>query len=145
LPTPLPSPTASVSGISQFWGPEIQRWDDLILLSAEAYEFDPDLIAAIIAIESGGNENIVSHSGACGLMQVMASDTASVEPQMFKDRPTCQELKDPAFNVEWGTSYLAVLYRSYKDLRDALKHYGPRNVDYYYADLVLELYGKSKN
>src|SRR5271156_3896814 len=50
--------------------------DRLFRAAAELYSIDPDLIAAIASVESGGNSNAVSPKGAEGLMQLMPA-TAS--------------------------------------------------------------------
>ena len=39
--------------------------------AAELYSIDPDLLAAIASVESGGNSDAVSPKGAQGLMQLM--------------------------------------------------------------------------
>jgi hypothetical protein len=54
------------------------RTDNYRLFHAagELYSLDPDLIAAIAAVESGGNSDAVSPKGAQGLMQLMPA-TAS--------------------------------------------------------------------
>ena len=45
--------------------------DRLFRAAAELYSIDPDLLAAIAAVESGGNSEAVSPKGAQGLMQLM--------------------------------------------------------------------------
>jgi Transglycosylase SLT domain len=50
--------------------------DRLIRAAAELYSIDPDLLAAIASVESGGNSDAVSPKGAQGLMQLMPA-TAS--------------------------------------------------------------------
>jgi hypothetical protein len=45
--------------------------DRLIRAAAELYSIDPDLLAAIASVESGGNSDAVSPKGAQGLMQLM--------------------------------------------------------------------------
>jgi len=45
--------------------------DRLFRAAAELYSIDPDLLAAIATVESGGNSDAVSHKGAQGLMQLM--------------------------------------------------------------------------
>jgi len=45
--------------------------DRLIRAAAELYSIDPDLLAAIASVESGGNADAVSPKGAQGLMQLM--------------------------------------------------------------------------
>ena len=54
------------------------------------------------------------------------------------------ELYDPEFNISYGTRMLSNLNNKYSNLRDALMAYGPANVGYYYADIVLGLYESYK-
>lgn len=135
----------------EFPAPEYQYSWDKILSHCEAIEnssvqwgFEPELIASIIMIESGGESSAISQSGAIGLMQIMSSDGLSGQlyGDYFSNRPTVIELLDPRFNIEWGTSFLASLLKSYGDnIREALFHYGPTNVGYEdYADKVLSVY-----
>jgi soluble lytic murein transglycosylase-like protein len=58
----------------------------------------------------------------------------------FANRPTIEELQDPSFNIEYGTHMLAGLIARLGNLREALKAYGPMDVDYRYADTVLAIY-----
>lgn len=123
------------------WPEPIQKWDYIIVPVAEQYMMDPDLIRAVIYVESYGRELVVSKSGACGLMQVMARDSSQVRPWLFRDRPTCAELKDPEFNIRWGVQYLATLYHVWgDDWREALMHYGPLYRGYEYADQIIALW-----
>ena len=49
------------------------QWMPISQKAGAAWGVDPQLITAIIAIESGGNPNAVSKSNAIGLMQLKAS------------------------------------------------------------------------
>ncbi len=122
----------------------IQQWCHLITRYANLHNLDPDLIAAVIWQESGGNPDAYSKSGAVGLMQVMPRDGLAASFQCkngpcFENRPTIVELGDPEFNVGFGTEMLANLIQHHGSTRDALKAYGPMDVGYYYADKVLNL------
>ena len=46
------------------------QWMPISEKAGAAWGVDPQLITAIIAIESGGNPTVVSKSGAVGLMQL---------------------------------------------------------------------------
>ena len=135
--------------VSQKYPPEITQWCDLITKFSKRTGLDPDLIAALIWQESGGNPVAYSHSGAVGLMQVMPRDglAASFMCQngpCFVNRPSIAELQDPKFNVRYGTGMLAGLLGRYGNMRDALKYYGPKDVGYYYADKVLGIFESYK-
>ena len=58
----------------------------------------------------------------------------------FASRPTIEELSDPSYNVEFGTRMLERLVNKVGSLREALKAYGPMDMNYSYADRVLAIY-----
>ncbi len=122
----------------------VRQWCGLISMFAAKNSLDPDLIAAVIWQESGGNPIAYSKSGAVGLMQVMPKDGISASFQCpngpcFSNRPTIAQLQDPEFNISYGTGMLAELRQLRGNTREALKAYGPMDVGYYYADKVLNL------
>lgn len=145
---PTPEPAAASQGgceVSQAFPDKVRRWCEPITRHAQSNELPPDLIAALIWQESGGNPSAYSHSGAVGLMQVMPRDGIAANfvcqnGPCFASRPTIQELEDPEFNIEYGTRMLAGLVKRFGSLRDGLKAYGPMDVGYAYADIVLGLY-----
>lgn len=123
----------------------ILQWCRIIEENAEEFGLDPLLIAAVMKVESGGQPQVISHSGAVGLMQVMPRDGIAagfqcINGPCFASRPMTDELLDPGFNVAFGTRMLSGLIEKQGNLRDALKSYGPYDVGYWYADLVLQLY-----
>jgi hypothetical protein len=131
--------------VSSRYPQQILQWCPLITAYSLTNSLDPDLIAALIWQESGGDALATSKSGAIGLMQVMPRDGVAatfmcINGPCFANRPSIHELQDPTFNVEFGTRMLAGLQAKYGDLREALKSYGPKDVGYYYADKVLGLY-----
>lgn len=118
-------------------------YTDLIVDAAGNYNIDPSLIAAVIYEESRGDSQAISSSGAVGLMQIMPSDGIAASFQCpngpcFANRPKTNELLDPVYNINYGSNYLKGLISKYGSVREALLHYGPINVGYSYADLVLE-------
>ena len=136
-------------GVSEKYPQSIQQWCSLITQHAVKNQLDPDLLAALIWQESGGDPVAYSHSGAVGLMQVMprdglAADFQCINGPCFRNRPSIQELQDADFNITYGTTMLAGLYQKHGSLRDALLSYGPMDVGYYYADKVLGIYENYK-
>jgi soluble lytic murein transglycosylase-like protein len=131
--------------LSSAYPEKIRQWCDLIVEFASAHELPAELIAAVILQESGGNSMAYSSSGAVGLMQVMPRDGLAAQFQCvngpcFASRPTIAELQDPAYNIEYGTRMLAGLLGRTGELREALKAYGPMDVGYRYADIILSIY-----
>lgn len=129
--------------LSHGWDPNVARWETLIERHANARNLDPDLVAAVIVVESRGNPDARSYSGATGLMQVMP----------LRGRPPVAELLDPDTNIEWGTRILAGNVRwargdlvmalgAYFDGRKRARERWPRTVSY--AHKVLRLYDSSR-
>lgn len=131
--------------VSDRFPPSVLQWCELITRYAEKHNLPADLVAAMVWQESGGDPLAYSRSGAVGLMQIMPSDGLAasfdcINGPCFSSRPTTEELKDPEFNIAYGTRMLANLFNRSGNFRDALKSYGPMNVGYYYADKVLGLF-----
>lgn len=130
---------------------KILRWCELIDQSSEKYGVPNNLIASVILQESGGNPDAYSSSGAVGLMQVMPSNgiaskfICSSGKPCFENRPMMEELYDPEFNINYGTRMLSNLYKKEGNWRNALFKYGPMDVGYYYADIVLKIWDQYSN
>ena len=133
--------------VSTEYPERIIRWCALITHYSQVNGLEPDLIAALIWQESGGDPRAYSKSGAVGLMQVMPRDGIAasftcVNGPCFRDRPKIADLEDPEFNIKFGTRMLAQLVKRNGSLREGLKSYGPMNVGYTYADKVLSIYNR---
>ena len=117
-------------------------YDDIILRAADLYLVQPELIKAMVLIESGMNPQATSPMGAQGLMQLMpgTADSLGVE-----------DAYDPQENIFGGARYLRKMIDRFADQRLALAAYnaGPANVDkydgippfretQYYVELVLK-------
>jgi len=144
---PVEEPAQTGCPLSGAYPEAIQQWCDLIQAYAGQAGLEPNLVAAVMLQESGGNAQAYSKSGAVGLLQVMPRDGLAAEfmcpnGPCFSSRPSMEELYDPDFNISYGTRMLAGLITKTGDLREALKAYGPKDVGYYYADIVLNIYEK---
>jgi len=120
----------------------VRQWCNLIERYARENGVDPHLISAVMLQESAGKPDAYSKSGAVGLMQVMPRDGKAASFQCkngpcFSDRPSMEELFDPEYNVAYASRMLSELIQKYGDVREALRAYGPMDVGYYYADLVI--------
>lgn len=71
---------------------------------ARDYDIDPDLLSAVMHVESRGNPAAVSPKGARGLMQIMPATA-----KRFGVRDPLIELSDPMVNIRTGAAYLKTL------------------------------------
>jgi hypothetical protein len=141
--------SSTIKSLSDKFPPTVQTWRELIGRNAEKYQLDPDLIASVILQESGGDPSAYSSSGAVGLMQVMPRDGIAAnficgDYPCFESRPEIKELKNPEFNIDYGSHLLKDLLDKYGDWREALRAYGPMDMGYQYADIVLSIYSNSQ-
>jgi soluble lytic murein transglycosylase-like protein len=91
------------------------QYDAIIETAASSASVEPNLLRAVIVVESGFNSHAVSKRGAVGLMQLMPS-TAS--------RFGVSNLYDPRENVHAGARYLKFLMDRFgQDMRLALAAY----------------------
>jgi hypothetical protein len=130
--------------LSASYSDSVRQWCELIERYATAFNLPPGLVAALITQESGGDAQAYSSSGAVGLMQVMPRDGLAASfmcdsGPCFASRPSSDQLFDPEYNVAYGTRMLAGLIAKYGDIREALRAYGPHDVGYSYADIVMAI------
>ncbi len=117
----------------------VMQWQSLIQQAAQAHNVPAGLIAAIMAVESGGNPNAVSPAGALGLMQVMPDQLTRLG--VAQDKWT-----DPASNIDAAARYLAETLGSGGTIQDAVARYFGSGCDALgtctqdYVNRVLTLY-----
>jgi soluble lytic murein transglycosylase-like protein len=100
-------------------------YDDLIVEHAKAQNLRPDLVRAVVQVESGYNARAVSPKGAMGLMQLMPTTAR----QLGVRAPF-----DPEENIRGGTTYLRQLLERFdgsEELALAAYNAGPMAVDRY--------------
>ncbi len=103
------------SGITATWIPDtVRHWSDTINTMAKKYDVDPNLVAIIITMESGGNAKAKSEAGAVGLMQVTPLTAGDIAKKYLKQPVDNYNLLDPTTNIEFGTAYLAFLRDYFK-------------------------------
>ncbi len=110
--------------------------------AAEHDALDPELILAVIAVESTFQDKAVSRAGARGLMQIMPK----YHPEKVQEIGGVHALYDPRKNIHAGTKilneYLAI---SRGNVRTALLRYnGSLGKRSGYADKVLRHYRQFK-
>jgi hypothetical protein len=117
----------------------------LAVAAAQRHGLDPNLVLAVVGVESGFQPDAVSHKGAQGLMQLM--------PGTARELGVTDAL-DPAQNLDGGTRYLRMLIARYGgDLGKALAAYNagpgavkrhggvpPYRETHHYIDRVLKRY-----
>jgi soluble lytic murein transglycosylase-like protein len=107
-PEPQPPPEAQVPAIDHSDEHPEQRYREIIDTASAAQGVDPQLVRAVIQVESAYQQRARSRKGAMGLMQLMpetAREYGVIDPY------------DPQSNIEAGIKHLkALLQRFPKDL-----------------------------
>ena len=116
------------SGLSEA---EIVQVAETIVREANIYEIDPNLVLAVIHIESRGNAFALSPVGAMGMMQIMPPTGEELAEQLEILWRGSQTLFDPLLNVRMGIAYLEKLESRYGSMATALAAYnwGPSRID----------------
>jgi soluble lytic murein transglycosylase len=119
---------------------------------SRAHGLDPELVLAVISVESSFYNWSRSRAGAIGLMQLRPATGREVAQAVAIPWHGRSTLVDPELNVRLGTRYLATLQERFGDLETALTAYnhGPTRVAALlkncerlprgYADRVLRTY-----
>jgi soluble lytic murein transglycosylase len=102
-----------------------------IVREARAQDLEPDLVLAVIEVESAGYHLAVSHVGAMGLMQLLPSTAKELAGKLGLDWHGDDTLFDPTINIKLGTAYLRELTDRYGNVTIALAAYnwGPGRID----------------
>jgi soluble lytic murein transglycosylase-like protein len=116
---------ASVRATRALAGPRSQLYDELIAEHARLNIVRPDLVRAVVQVESGFNTFARSPKGAAGLMQLMPATAL---------RFGVKDPFNPVENVRAGVAYLRQLldrYENNEQLALAAYNAGPGAVDKY--------------
>lgn len=102
-----------------------------IFEEASRYELDPQLVLAVMHVESRFNAYALSPVGAMGLMQVMPATGEELAAELGVSWRGAQTLFDPFVNLRLGVAYLRQLQSRYGNISTALAAYnwGPGHID----------------
>ncbi len=109
--------------------PRAYEW--LVVPAARRYGLDPNLLLAVMRVESAYQKHIVSYAGAVGLMQIMPRTGQLIAHALGQDDFTTADLLDPRVNLEFAAWYLASLlerFDGHLPLAIAAYNGGPHNV-----------------
>ena len=96
-------------------GSSANSYEDLIRSASDRHSVDPDLIRAVIKVESDFDSSARSNKGAMGLMQLMP-ETARLHNVV--------DLYNPSANIDGGVRHLKLLLGKYQgDLELSLAAY----------------------
>ena len=136
--------------VSPGLGKKAEPFHPIILRAATRHKVDPDLVKAIIMVESTYNPHAISKQGAKGLMQLMPRTARSLG---------VEDSFNPEHNVNGGVKYLKQLLDEFDDnLKFALAAYNagsskvrryrgipPIKSTQYYVNRVFQYYQYYKN
>ncbi|MEM9177221.1 MAG: lytic transglycosylase domain-containing protein [Myxococcota bacterium] len=111
---------------------ERRRLARVIVEEARFHDLEPDLVMAVIEVESAGYHLAESHVGALGLMQLLPPTGKEMADDLGIEWKGPDTLFDPIINVRLGTAYLRELADKYEgDVNTALAAYnwGPGRID----------------
>jgi soluble lytic murein transglycosylase-like protein len=95
-----------------------KKYGNIIRRAAERYAesgITPEMLMAVVEVESSWNHEVCSAAGACGLMQLMPETAVELG---------VKDVHNPEQNIMGGAKYLAKLMRMFNgDVRKALAAY----------------------
>ncbi|MBW1760188.1 MAG: lytic transglycosylase domain-containing protein [Deltaproteobacteria bacterium] len=109
--------------------PRAYEW--LAVPAARRYGLDPNVLLAVMRVESAYQKHIVSYAGAVGLMQIMPRTGQLIAHTLGHDDFTPADLLDPRLNLEFAAWYLSSLIHRFDGrlpLAIAAYNGGPHNV-----------------
>jgi soluble lytic murein transglycosylase-like protein len=87
------------------------KWEADIVRESSKNNIEPELLAALIYVESAYWPSSVSYANACGLTQVVPKWTGGKETRGIKY--TCEQLKNPRTAIKVGARILSYNVRVY--------------------------------
>lgn len=98
------------------------KFSDEVIEYSLKFNVDPALVASVINVESGYNENAISSKGAKGLMQIIPS-TGKWLSEKINEEYDEELLLNATFNIKLGSYYLSYLIERFEDEKVAICAY----------------------
>jgi soluble lytic murein transglycosylase len=127
--------------LNEIAGPRITpearyRLAELIHQNSTQYGYSPELLLAVIAVESKFDSSALGRyrggtlSGAIGIMQIKYNTAAHIAKTLGMGNISRQDLLDPEINMVLGTAYLMTLITQFKSFKHGILAYnlGPGKV-----------------
>jgi soluble lytic murein transglycosylase len=112
--------------------------EDAVRCAAARNGLDPNLLLAVMRVESVYNPRIISYAGAIGLMQIMPRTGTFISTRVPTEEPfTVDRLLEPELNIDFAAWYLASLVERFDGrvpLAIAAYNGGPHNVRLWMQD-----------
>jgi soluble lytic murein transglycosylase len=106
--------------------------EDAVRCAAARHGVDPNLLLAVMRVESVYNPRIISYAGAIGLMQIMPRTGTFIATRVETGEPfTVDRLLEPELNLDFAAWYLGSLIERFDGrvpLAIAAYNGGPHNV-----------------
>lgn len=88
-----------------------KEYSEYVYTYAEENDLDPLLIFAVIKAESNFDSDVVSHSNAMGLMQILERTAREVVVNEIEEEFSKDMLFNPEENIKIGTKYFSRIIR----------------------------------
>lgn len=86
---------------------------DTVETYSDRYRVDPYLAVAVIKTESKFQDDVHSHRGAIGLMQLMPDTAEWIATQLEDPAYSVEAIHEPERNIRYGIWYLSTLQREF--------------------------------
>lgn len=104
---PITGPGAATQVHIRWLPPALAPYRALFEGAAHRHGIDADVLAIVTMVESAGDPEAESPSGALGLMQIMPATGALIAEERGVSGFQPERLRDPSVNVDFGAWYLA--------------------------------------
>lgn len=88
-----------------------KEYSEYVYTYAEENDIDPLLIFAVIKAESNFDSDVISHSNAMGLMQILERTAREVVVNEIEEEFSKDMLFNPEENIKIGTKYFSRIIR----------------------------------